>query len=95
MALDQEDLQWISSDLSNLSKFETEEALSGRKAELSLKYFGYEWAPAALAKQAAERRLLILPSLGIKGSSRWQEHCVELRDCIKRLDAYIAEQVER
>ena len=62
MALDQEDLQWISSDLSNLSKFETEEAISGRKAELGLNYFGYEWASADVAKEAAKRRLLILPS---------------------------------
>ena len=93
MALDQEDLQWISSDLSNLSKFETEEAISGRKAELGLKYFGYEWASADVAKEAAKRRLLILPSLGIK-DTRWEDHYVEIRDCIKRLDAYIAEQVE-
>ena len=94
MALDQEDREWISSDFASLCRYEAEEAISGRKAEHDVEMFGYRWASADRAKRYAEQRLLILPSLGIK-NTRWEDHYVEIRDCIKRLDAYIAEQVER
>ena len=93
MALDQYAREWISADLASLCEYEMEEAISGRNADRDLQFFGCTCASARQCKTNAEMRMQILPSLGCN-DVRWQDDYVQIRDCIKRLDAYIAEQVE-
>ena len=93
MALDREDREWICSDLELLCQYEMEEAISSRNADRALQLSGCAWASALQCKTNAEMRMQILPSLG-GNDVRWQEDYAEIRDCIKRLDAYIAEQGE-
>ena len=91
MALDQEDLGFISLDLAHLCQYEVEEATSGRNAERDLKWFGSPLRSAVHAKKLAERHLELLPRLK-KKSTLWHDDFVRIRDYVRQLDDYIAEQ---
>ena len=86
------DREFISLDLANLCRYETEDAISGRNAEWDLKMFGCAWARALHCRECAERRLQLLPNL--TKAPMWHRDFEVIRDCIKGLDAYIAEQGE-
>ena len=93
MALDREDREFIAEDLRIVCQYEMEEAISGRNADRDLQLCGCAWASALQCKVNSERRMQILRSLACD-NTRWQEDYAQIRDCIKRLDAYIAVQRE-
>ena len=88
MALDQEDRKWIGRDLAELCRYETDEVWSGRRVKADIEWCGDTTTTAEVVKYSAEQRLRLLSSLGVK-SQRWQEHHVEIRKCIQRLDEFI------
>ena len=93
MALDRDTREWICSDLAHLCQYEMEEAISGRNADRDLQLFGCAWASALQCRSDSEMRMQILPAVGCDDVF-WGGKYNQIRDCIKRLDAYIDEQRE-
>lgn len=92
MALKREDREIIVLDLVSLCRYETEEAISGRRAEKDLFWRGSPINSALRARENAERRLEYLPEM-IKSNSH--EMCLayeQIQECIKQLNEYIAEK---
>ncbi len=88
MALDQEQRRLISRDLADLCEYEAKDAMSESRIAADMVWRLSTTSSAELAKWAAEQRLEILRSLGVK-SSQGQDDYAQIQKCIRELDGFI------